>query len=211
MWRNFAEKKLQKVLFHKKIIKLFLTWAFIWKDCICGHDTIYLLWRYIWNYVKMMIRHHRLVNDLIFSTSEWNGRERVRYITKFTKSSGPVLSRLTGCAWFLRDEKAVEFKMELRRNLWAGHLLRGCKHAIPVKSLPTRMYLTFWIRASLTLQPPNYSFWIFTHLKLCLADAIHNFKWVKIIPIRQTHFKSCWLMMLHFIINIFKMWYLMCW
>ena len=22
---------------------------------------------------------------------------------------------------------------------------------------------------------------IFTHLKLCLADAIHNFKWVKII------------------------------
>ena len=24
---------------------------------------------------------------------------------------------------------------------------------------------------------------IFTHLKLCLADAIHNFKWVKIIQI----------------------------
>ena len=32
-----------------------------------------------------------------------------------------------------------------------------------------------------TLQPPNYLIWIFTHLKLCLADAIHNFKWVKII------------------------------
>ena len=27
--------------------------------------------------------------------------------------------------------------------------------------------------------------WIFTHLKLCLADAIHNFKWVKIIHIWQ--------------------------
>ena len=27
--------------------------------------------------------------------------------------------------------------------------------------------------------------WNFTHLKLCLADAIHNFKWVKIIQIRQ--------------------------
>ena len=26
---------------------------------------------------------------------------------------------------------------------------------------------------------------IFTHLKLCLADAIHNFKWVKIIHIWQ--------------------------
>ena len=37
----------------------------------------------------------------------------------------------------------------------------------------------------LTLKPPNYSIWIFTHLKLCLADAIHNFKWVKIIQIWQ--------------------------
>ena len=31
----------------------------------------------------------------------------------------------------------------------------------------------------------NYSIWIFTHLKLCLADAIANFKWVKIIQILQ--------------------------
>ena len=31
----------------------------------------------------------------------------------------------------------------------------------------------------------DYSIWIFTHLKLCLADAIHNFKWVKIIQIWQ--------------------------
>ena len=37
----------------------------------------------------------------------------------------------------------------------------------------------------LTLWPPNYSIGIFTHLKLCLADAIHNFKWVKIIQIWQ--------------------------
>ena len=27
--------------------------------------------------------------------------------------------------------------------------------------------------------------WIFTHSKLCLADAIHNFKWVKIIQVWQ--------------------------
>ena len=38
----------------------------------------------------------------------------------------------------------------------------------------------------LNLLPPNYSIWIFTNLKLCLADAIHNFKWVKIIQIWQT-------------------------
>ena len=37
----------------------------------------------------------------------------------------------------------------------------------------------------LTLSPPNYSIWIFTHLKLCLATAIHNFKWVKINQIWQ--------------------------
>ena len=35
----------------------------------------------------------------------------------------------------------------------------------------------------LTLSPPNYLIWIFTHLKLCLADAIHNFKWIKNIQI----------------------------
>ena len=31
--------------------------------------------------------------------------------------------------------------------------------------------------------PPIYSIWIFTHLKFCLADAIH--KWVKIMQIWQ--------------------------
>ena len=36
-----------------------------------------------------------------------------------------------------------------------------------------------------TLWPPNYPILFFTHLKLCLADAIHNFKWVKIIKIWQ--------------------------
>ena len=30
-----------------------------------------------------------------------------------------------------------------------------------------------------------YIIGIFTHLKLCLADMIHNFKWVKIIQIWQ--------------------------
>ena len=38
---------------------------------------------------------------------------------------------------------------------------------------------------ALTLCPPNYLIWIFTHLKLCLADEIHNFEWVKIIQIWQ--------------------------
>ena len=33
--------------------------------------------------------------------------------------------------------------------------------------------------------PPKSLIWIFTHLKLCLADAIHNFKWVKSVQIWQ--------------------------
>ena len=30
---------------------------------------------------------------------------------------------------------------------------------------------------------PGYAIWISTHLKLCVADATHSFKWVKIISI----------------------------
>ena len=37
----------------------------------------------------------------------------------------------------------------------------------------------------LGFKPPNYLIGIFTHLKLCLTDAIHNFKWVKLIQIWQ--------------------------
>ena len=62
-------------------------------------------------------------------------------------------------------------------------------------------------------KPPNYSNWIFTHLKLCLADAIHNFKWVKIIQIWQNRgqlFSTlagwCHILFLTF----FKRRYLMC-
>ena len=39
---------------------------------------------------------------------------------------------------------------------------------------------------------PNYFLRIFTHLKLCLADAIHNFRWVKIIQIWQMGGKRFW-------------------
>ena len=35
----------------------------------------------------------------------------------------------------------------------------------------------------LTLYSPNYLIVIFNHLKLCLADTIHDFKWVKILRI----------------------------
>ena len=33
---------------------------------------------------------------------------------------------------------------------------------------------------------------MFTHLKLCLADAIHNFKWVEIIQIWQNGGQPFW-------------------
>ena len=48
---------------------------------------------------------------------------------------------------------------------------------------------------------------------LCLADAIHNFNWVKIIKIWQNGGQlfsniAGWCHIIIF--NIFKMWYLMC-
>ena len=64
----------------------------------------------------------------------------------------------------------------------------------------------------LPLQQSSYLIEIFTHLKLCLADAIHNFKWVKIILIWQKRLiilKSC-LLMSRFVFNMFNRWYLMC-
>ena len=33
----------------------------------------------------------------------------------------------------------------------------------------------------------SYSIWIFSHLKLCLATAIHNFKWLKIYVICEIY------------------------
>ena len=43
------------------------------------------------------------------------------------------------------------------------------------------MYRISWI--SLCTIDPNYLFVIFTYFNLCLAEAIHNFKGVKIIHI----------------------------
>ena len=56
------------------------------------------------------------------------------------------------------------------------------------------------MRVVLTRQPQNYIVLIFTHWKLCLADAIRNFKWMKIIQISD-YFKCCWLMS-RFVFNI---------
>ena len=53
----------------------------------------------------------------------------------------------------------------------------------PIKTRIINVNYLNRITLVLTLQPPNYSILIFFHLKLCLADAIHNFKWVKIIQI----------------------------
>ena len=44
-----------------------------------------------------------------------------------------------------------------------------------------------WAVSSLTFNAPNYLIGIFTHLKLYLADAIHNFKRVKIIDSDLKH------------------------
>ena len=45
---------------------------------------------------------------------------------------------------------------------------------------PLFFYITLVLR---DLQPPNYLIGISSQLKLCLANAIHSFNWVKIIQI----------------------------
>ena len=48
--------------------------------------------------------------------------------------------------------------------------------------------LMLWLETAQTAVSQDilfYSIWIFTHLKLCLADAFQKFKWLKIIQIWQ--------------------------
>ena len=66
--------------------------------------------------------------------------------------------------------------------------------------------------------PPSYSIGIFTHLKLRLADATHNFKWVEILVLQiWQHWGQLfsditdWFLIYDFIFKMFKTWYLMWW
>ena len=54
------------------------------------------------------------------------------------------------------------------------------------------LYKTISAFYGLTFKPPNYLIENFTHLKSCPADAIHNFKWVKIIQIWQNWGQLFW-------------------
>ena len=66
-----------------------------------------------------------------------------------------------------------------QRHIHSQKIIVKCKY---------KGWKRFWSWSAvkgLTLKPPNYSIRIFTHLKLCLADAINNFKWLKIIQIWQ--------------------------
>ena len=66
--------------------------------------------------------------------------------------------------------------------------LQACEYPAPGSNEPhggRNVYDDDSAYAFLNLYPSNYSIVIFTHLKLCLADAIHNFKWVKIMQIWQ--------------------------
>ena len=64
----------------------------------------------------------------------------------------------------------------------------GCSSLSPqslnINSIPAGKWLTLW--------PPNYLFRILTHLRLCLDDAIHNFKWVKNIQLWQNGGQRFW-------------------
>ena len=64
------------------------------------------------------------------------------------------------------------------------------------------------VSPALTLQPPNYSFYIFTHFNLCLADAIHTFKWVTLFRFDKMEVNDFEILS-RFIFNMLKIWYLL--
>ena len=73
----------------------------------------------------------------------------------------------------------VVLMLELRQKRWPNR--SQCMDYVAVKGVC--QYVDDNSILFLTFQPPNYLIGIFTRSKLCLADAIHNFKWVKIIQI----------------------------
>ena len=55
-----------------------------------------------------------------------------------------------------------------------------------------------------------YLIGIFTHLKLCLPDAIHTFKRLKIIEIWQNGVNDFEIVQIDVTFYLFESWYLMC-
>ena len=73
---------------------------------------------------------------------------------------------------FVRSEIANGYKMSKQLKKMYMNTYRLSLH--DVHNVVSGQYLDmFWSRCRKII--------IFTHLKLCLADAIHNFKWVKIV------------------------------
>ena len=117
------------------------------------------------------------------------------YVPKVLCSEGSMFRRcyVTKALWqqhypYTRDYLVLPF------NIYMSSIeqsLLKCGVGIPVGDSSSLSFFCGWhglygtLLTTLTLQAPNYSIWIFTHLKLYFADAIHNFKWVKIIQIWQ--------------------------
>ena len=94
----------------------------------------------------------------------------------------PYISSCTLDVWKWICMEDIWRKIKQIRSL----ALTMCLNCNFLNYINSRLNMNSWqIRLTLTLYPPNYSIWIFTHLKLCFADTIHNFKWVKIIQIWQ--------------------------
>ena len=84
--------------------------------------------------------------------------------------------------WSFRDGEVACLPSDRARI--SSPVSRGQCHLIHLtipKRFPWASIACIHVRKGrLTLFPLRYLFKIFTHLKLCLAAAIHNFKWVEI-------------------------------
>ena len=107
-------------------------------------------------------------------------------VTKFQLSdSGPpgqlARPQFTDVSFVENDSSIIWFLSIFAVGVFGKRLIKYCSGSF----LRSRSCV-------LTLLPPKYLIGIFTHANVCLPDAIHDFKWVKIILIWQNGVQRFW-------------------
>ena len=97
---------------------------------------------------------------------------------KCPPETGYELGALTAWGWARYVSVMIDWKTALSLHMDRCHCWRS------VRSGRLATILTLW--------PPSYIIGISTHLRLCLADAIHNFKRLKIVHIWQNGRQQFW-------------------
>ena len=130
------------------------------------------------------------LGPLVYITIVYLNASRVRYPTSILSSVLILLSLLIGmtlsqsvcCIWIWANGEHVWYISKI-----TGFIYEGNRECIFQCISSSRSLDNKWQIDTLTFLTLNYIIWFFTHLKLCLATATHNIRWVKI-----THIVLIW-------------------